>query len=114
MSEGCALSYEYGDGAGGGAAPTSFPAGKTRITIRLDDDILHWFRNQVTAAGRGSYQALINSALREHMLQRREPLEETLRRVVREELERKCASGAQAHNAGLAPLNCMKGETDLF
>jgi len=63
-------------------------AGKTRITIRLDDDVLAWFREQVHAAGGGNYQSLINEALRQHIQQKREPLEATLRRVLREELER--------------------------
>ena len=60
--------------------------GKTRITIRLDQDILQWFKDQVHAAGGGNYQTLINQALREHVERRREPLEDTLRRVIREEL----------------------------
>lgn len=60
--------------------------GKTRITIRLDDDVLEWFREQVERAGGGSYQNLINDALRDHIRKADEPLEETLRRVVREEL----------------------------
>jgi len=30
--------------------------GKTRITIRLDDEILGWFRDQVERAGGGNYQ----------------------------------------------------------
>ena len=62
--------------------------GKTRITIRLDNDVLHWFRKQVHRAGGGSYQALINEALRRHVAQAREPLEATIRRVIREELRR--------------------------
>ncbi len=62
--------------------------GKTRITIRLDDDVLEWFRGQVDAAGGGNYQTLINAALREHMNRSDEPLEEVLRRVLREELDR--------------------------
>lgn len=62
------------------------PRGKTRITIRLDDDVLQWFRQQVDKAGGGNYQTLINSALGEYITRRREPLEEILRRVVREEL----------------------------
>ena len=63
------------------------PAGKTRITIRIDDDILDWFREQVDAAeGKKSYQTMINQALREYMMRQREPLETVLRRVVREEL----------------------------
>lgn len=61
--------------------------GKTRITIRLDNDVLDWFREQAHAAGGGNYQTLINRALHEMMVMKREPLEETLRRVVREELE---------------------------
>lgn len=60
--------------------------GKTRITIRLDDDLLAWFKNQVNAAGGGNYQSLINAALREHLKKKNEPLETTLRRVLREEL----------------------------
>jgi hypothetical protein len=49
---------------------------------------LVWFREQVHAAGGGNYQSLINEALRQHIQQQREPLEITLRRVLREELER--------------------------
>ena len=62
------------------------PPGKTRITIRLDDDVLEWFREQADAAGGASYQALINQALREYIDERAEPLEEKIRRVVREEV----------------------------
>jgi uncharacterized protein (DUF4415 family) len=62
------------------------PKGKTRITIRIDDDILDWFRQQVHDAGGGNYQTLINMALREYMSSKRESLEETLRHVIREEL----------------------------
>ena len=65
------------------------PVGKTRITIRIDDDILNWFRDQVHAAGGGNYQSLINQALREHMTHEKEPLEKVLRRVVRKELKRR-------------------------
>lgn len=64
------------------------PPGKTRITIRIDDDLLDWFRQQVNAMGGGNYQTLINHALREYVQRQSEPLEEILRRVVREELER--------------------------
>jgi uncharacterized protein (DUF4415 family) len=64
------------------------PKGKTRITIRLDDDVVNWFRNQVVKAAGGNYQSLINDALRQFIAHAREPLEETLRRVVREEIRR--------------------------
>ena len=63
------------------------PPGKARITIRLDQDVIDWFKRQVDEAGGGNYQTLINQALREHITRDREPLEETLRRVVREELK---------------------------
>lgn len=63
-------------------------ASKTRITIRIDDDLLHWFRKQAHAGGGGSYQTLLNAALREYVGSKREPLEATLRRVLREELQR--------------------------
>lgn len=62
------------------------PKGKTRVTIRLDDDVLAWFKRQVHKAGGGNYQSLINAALREHTPRSDEPLEATLRRVLREEL----------------------------
>jgi len=77
--------YDFSKGKRGALDP--IPAGKTRITIRIDEDILDWFRNEVDAIGGGNYQTLINQALREHILYRQEPLEEILRRVVREELQ---------------------------
>lgn len=78
--------YDFSQGKRGAIDPTL--PGKTRITIRLDDEVLEWFREQVHIAGGGNYQTLINGALRQYIQQSREPLEETLRRVVREELER--------------------------
>ncbi|MBE9010385.1 BrnA antitoxin family protein [Pseudanabaenaceae cyanobacterium LEGE 13415] len=80
------VEYDFSQGRRGAIDPT--PAGKTRITIRLDDEVLAWFREQVHAAGGGNYQSLINEALRQHIQQQRQPLETTLRRVLREELER--------------------------
>ncbi len=78
--------YDFTGGKRG--AVLKAPAGKTRITIRIDDDLLQWFRKQVHAAGGGSYQSLINAALRDYVGSKREPLEATLRRVLREELPR--------------------------
>jgi uncharacterized protein (DUF4415 family) len=116
--------YDFTDAIQGPVIPTA--SGKTRITIRLDNDILDWFRTQVHQQGGGNYQTLINRALREYMqsgegrpISRREretvlaflpediepivkmitelhsalvhaepSLEEQLRRVIREELER--------------------------
>jgi len=62
--------------------------GKSRITIRLDEAVLDWFKSHVDAAGGGNYQTLINAALLEHIEREAEPLERTLRRVLREELRR--------------------------
>lgn len=58
--------------------------GKERITIRLDADVLAWFR--VRVAGGGNYQTLINDALRAHIADNEGSLERTLRRIIREEL----------------------------
>ncbi|MBI4770410.1 MAG: BrnA antitoxin family protein [Chloroflexi bacterium] len=76
--------YDFSRGKRGAIDPPA--PGKTRITIRLDDDILDWFRGEVDAVGGGNYQTLINGALREYVQRRKEPLEDILRRVVREEL----------------------------
>lgn len=76
--------YDFSKGRRGAIEPV--PPGKTRITIRLDNDILEWFRHKVDAMGGGNYQTLINNALRQYVTEQKEPLEEVLRRVVREEL----------------------------
>jgi uncharacterized protein (DUF4415 family) len=76
--------YDFSKGRRGPVV--ALPKGKTRITIRLDDDVLEWFRDEVDKAGGGNYQTLINEALRQHVARTREPLEETLRRVIREEI----------------------------
>jgi uncharacterized protein (DUF4415 family) len=68
--------------------------GKTRITIRLDNEVLDWFRAQVDAKGGGSYQAMINDTLRSRIEQGEEGLEALLRRVIREELGIKASEGA--------------------
>ena len=65
--------YDFSQGKRGAIDP--IPPGKTRITISLDDNILTWFRAEVHAAGGGNYQTLINNALRQHIQQKREPLE---------------------------------------
>lgn len=80
------MKKEYNFSNGKRGAVVRAPKGKTRITIRIDDDILDWFRGEVEAAGGGNYQTLINQALREYLNQQQQPLEELLRRVVREEL----------------------------
>ena len=59
---------------------------KVRITIRLDGDVIEHFKHQVVTAGGGNYQSLINEALREYIQMQSKPLEDTLRKVIREEL----------------------------
>ena len=78
--------YDFSRGKRGAVIKT--PPGKTRITIRIDDDVLEWFREQVHEAGGGNYQTLVNSALREYVEGKEENLKSTLRSVVREELAR--------------------------
>ena len=81
------MKSEYNFSKGKRGAVVRAPKGKTRITIRLDDDVLEWFRNQVEESGGGNYQTLINNALQEFIHQQEEPIEVILRRVVREELQ---------------------------
>jgi len=77
--------YDFSKGKRGAIDPT--PRGKTRITIRLDNEIIEWFRQFVTEQGGGNYQTMMNDALREYIQRQNEPLELILRRVVREELK---------------------------
>jgi predicted DNA binding CopG/RHH family protein len=72
--------YDFTDSQRGAIVKSN----KERITIRLDPDIIEWFRGRVR--GGGNYQTLINEALREYMeRQSGADLERTLRRVLREE-----------------------------
>jgi uncharacterized protein (DUF4415 family) len=82
------MTREYDFSKGKRGPVLRVPPGKTRVTVRLDNDILGWFRRQVDDAGGGNYQTLINEALRSFVTQRQESLETTLRRVIRDELRR--------------------------
>jgi uncharacterized protein (DUF4415 family) len=82
------MKKEYDFSKGRRGVVVTLPPGKTRITIRLDDEVLAWFRNIVNESGGGNYQTLINNALREYINQKQEPLEKVIRRVLREELKR--------------------------
>ena len=74
--------YDFSRGKRGPVLPLE--PGKTRITIRLDNEVLQHFRKRVHEMGGGNYQTLINDALRDHI--RGKHLEKTLRQAVREEL----------------------------
>lgn len=63
--------------------------GKSRITIRIDEDVLDFFLKEADASGGAvGYQTLINESLRRHMENKAPQLEDTLRRILREELRR--------------------------
>ena len=77
--------YDFSQGNRGPVVPVQ--PGKTRITIRIDTDLLNWFREQVNARGGGNYQTTMNEALRAYIRHQDKTLEETLRKVIREELQ---------------------------
>ena len=80
--------YDFSKGKRGAVLP--LPPGKERITIRLDADILNYFRDQVEQAGGGNYQTAINTVLREYLDGKKiaPQIEDIVRRVIREELRR--------------------------
>ena len=75
--------YDFSKGKRGAVIPSP---GKTRITIRIDDAILDWFRAQAHKQGGGSYQTMINAALHRFIDTQGGDIEELMRRVLREEL----------------------------
>jgi uncharacterized protein (DUF4415 family) len=75
--------YDFSQAKRGAVIPQ---IGKTRITIYIDDDVLETFRARGDSSGKG-YQTMMNAALREYLEKVKQPLdEETLRRVIQEEL----------------------------
>ena len=58
--------------------------GKTKISIRLDNTVIEFFRTAVDRAGGGNYQTLINDALLEHI--HRTSTLDAVRQVIREEM----------------------------
>jgi uncharacterized protein (DUF4415 family) len=80
--------YDFGRGTRGRiAVQKPEPRGKTRITIRLDEDLVDHFLKEAEASGGATgYQTLINEALRQHVEGKAPKLEDTLRRIVREEM----------------------------
>lgn len=75
--------YDFSNARRGPLIPSP---GKTRITIRIDDDILEWFRKQIEKACGGSYQTMMNNALRAYMTSKDGHTEALMRKVLREEL----------------------------
>ena len=58
--------------------------GKTKLSIRIDNSVIEYFRQLVEKAGGGSYQTLMNDALVAYIQQR--SMIDAVRQVVREEL----------------------------
>jgi uncharacterized protein (DUF4415 family) len=75
--------YDFSKGKRGPVIPS---AGKARITIMLDQDVIEAFRTRAEARGIG-YQTLINEALRAVIGSDDAPLTaHTFREILREEL----------------------------
>ena len=76
--------YDFSKAKRGAVVPQK---GKTRINIYFDNGGLEEFRKRADEAGRG-YQTMMNEALRQYLGKSSKPLDEdTLRRVLREELK---------------------------
>jgi uncharacterized protein (DUF4415 family) len=85
MKETAAERHRDIDFSGAKQGPVVRPEpGKTKISIRLDNTVLDYFRGVVDKAGGGNYQTLINEALLE-CVHRRSTLD-VVRQVMREEL----------------------------
>ncbi len=80
--------YDFSKGKRGRIAPPEPPTrAKTRITIRIDEDLVdHFLKEAEESGGATGYQTLINEALRQHVDGKSPKIEETLRRIVREEI----------------------------
>ena len=80
--------YDFRKGKRGRiVVPEPEQRGKTRITIRLDEDLVDYFLKEAErSGGSAGYQTLINDALRQHVEGRAPKIEETLRRILREEI----------------------------
>ena len=85
MKKAAAERYRDIDFSGARRGPAIRPQpGKTKISIRLDNTVLDYFRGVVDKAGGGNYQTLINEALVEYVHWR--STLDVVRKVMREEL----------------------------
>jgi len=73
--------YDFSNGTRGAVIPNT---GKTRITIYIDNDILDTVKARGEAECKG-YQTILNELLRKQLIE--PPLAETLRQIIREELQ---------------------------
>ena len=81
--------YDFSKGKRGRIKPAETEQrGKTRITIRLDEDLVdHFLKEADRSGGSAGYQTLINDALRQYVEGTAPKFEDTLRRIVREEIK---------------------------
>jgi uncharacterized protein (DUF4415 family) len=78
--------YDFSGARRGSVVP---PSGrKVRITIRLDRDLVEWFKSKAESEGGGNYQTMLNDALRVYTEYQNGELERLLRKVVREEIRK--------------------------
>ena len=61
------MKKEYDFSKGKRGAVVQPEPGKSRITIRLDNEILDWFRAKADTQGGGNYQTMINQVLKEYI-----------------------------------------------
>ena len=79
--------YDFGKGKRGKVVAAPEARGKARITIRIDADLMDHFLKEADASGGAvGYQTLINRALRQYVEGAAPNFEDTLRRIVREEV----------------------------
>jgi uncharacterized protein (DUF4415 family) len=76
------------DYSSGQRGATVLPAPQAQRQVALDADLLRWFQDVALRNGGGDADSLINAVLRDYMCRSGEPLERTLRRVLREELRK--------------------------
>jgi uncharacterized protein (DUF4415 family) len=86
--------YDFSKGRRGRVvAEPPLEPGKVRITIRLDEDLVdHFGAIADRSGGKVGYQTLINSALREYVDGKTPKWEETLRRIIRDEMRKNSAA----------------------
>jgi uncharacterized protein (DUF4415 family) len=85
--------YDFSKGNRGRVLPLGpEPEGKTRLTIRLDQEIVdRFFEIAERSGGSAGYETMINSALQDYLDGQAPKFEDTLRRIIREELKSSAA-----------------------
>jgi len=85
--------YDFSKGKRGAVIPVS--GENVRITIRLDRDIVDWFRSMAEKQGGGSYQAMLNEVLRKYIERQAQIASPEWHRHTLEDTERRLSSGQE-------------------